>query len=70
MEAYEATRMVYLWLQTIDPEHASKVMGYFLLKDDSGDQEIFRLAFSHERVLQAMVLKVKKDLARFHFKKP
>ncbi|KAI5083117.1 hypothetical protein GOP47_0002860 [Adiantum capillus-veneris] len=61
MEAYEATRMVYSRLQKIDPEHASKVMGYLLLKDE-GDQELFRLAFSHESVLQAMVLKVKKEL--------
>eukprot|EP00250_Pteridium_aquilinum_P021706 c25201_g3_i2 orf=119-2359(+) len=61
MEAYEATRMVYSRLQAIDPDHASKVMGYLLLQDE-GDQELFRLAFSHDAVLQAMVLKVKKDL--------
>ncbi|KAI5060830.1 hypothetical protein GOP47_0023335 [Adiantum capillus-veneris] len=52
----------YMRLQTIDPEHASKVFGYLLLKDDSSDQELFQLAFSHESVLQAIVLTVKKEL--------
>lgn len=53
--------MVYSRLQAIDPDHASKVMGYLLLQDE-GDQELFRLAFSHDAVLQAIVLKVKKEL--------
>lgn len=61
MDTYEATRMVYSRLQAIDPDHASKVMGYLLLQDE-GDQELLRLAFSHDAVLQALVLKVKKEL--------
>ncbi|KAH7422189.1 hypothetical protein KP509_13G095300 [Ceratopteris richardii] len=61
METYEATRLVYSRLQAIDPECASKVIGYLLLKDE-GDQELVRLAFSHDSVLAATVTKVKKEL--------
>ena len=61
MDAYDATKVVYSRVQAMEPDHASKIMGYLLLQDE-GEQEMFRLAFSHDSILQAVVLKAKTEL--------
>lgn len=61
MDAYDATRMVYSRVQAMEPANVSKIMGYLLLQDQ-GEHEMFRLAFSHDAVLQALVSEAKKDL--------
>ena len=61
MDAYDATKVVYSRVQAMEPDHASKIMGYLLLQDE-GEQEMFRLAFSHDSILQAVILKSKAEL--------
>ncbi|KAJ7541294.1 hypothetical protein O6H91_10G052800 [Diphasiastrum complanatum] len=61
MEPYEATRIVYSRVQSMDPENVSKIMGCFLLQDN-GEEEMFRLARGSDLLLHSMVLKAKKEL--------
>ncbi|KAJ7294583.1 hypothetical protein O6H91_Y247300 [Diphasiastrum complanatum] len=61
MEAYEATRIVYSRVQSLDPENVSKIMGFCLLQDN-GEQEMFRLALGSDLLLHSMVMKAKKEL--------
>ncbi|KAL3814778.1 hypothetical protein ACJIZ3_016046 [Penstemon smallii] len=61
MDAYEATKIVFQRIQNLDPENASKIMG-FLLIQDHGDKEMIRLAFGPETSLHSVILKAKKDL--------
>ncbi|KAL9248354.1 hypothetical protein vseg_021685 [Gypsophila vaccaria] len=44
MEAYEASKTVYSRVQNIDPEHASKIMGYILLHHSPSDMLLFSSA--------------------------
>ncbi|WOL03881.1 hypothetical protein Cni_G12601 [Canna indica] len=61
MDSYEATRVVFSWIQSFDPENAAKVME-FLLIQDHGEKEMIRLAFGPETLLQSVVLKARKEL--------
>ncbi|KAM0953856.1 putative transcription factor C3H family [Dioscorea sansibarensis] len=61
MDANEATRVVFSRIQTLDPENASKIMG-FLLIQDNGDKEMIRLAFGPETLLHSIILKARKEL--------
>lgn len=61
MDAYDVTRMVYSRVQAIEPAYVSKIMGYLLLQD-RGEQEMFRLAFCHDALIQALVFKIKREL--------
>lgn len=61
MDAYEATRIVFSRIQSLEPENASKIIGYLLLQDH-GEQEMIRLAFSPDSLIQSMIIKAKKDL--------
>eukprot|EP00249_Psilotum_nudum_P023954 c29039_g1_i1 orf=1785-4043(+) len=61
MDAYEFTRIVYSRVQSLEPENVSKIMGFLLLQD-SGDQEMVRLAFGPDAFLQAVVSRAKKEL--------
>lgn len=56
MDGYEATRIVYSRLQTLDPENASKVMG-FLLIQDHGEKEMIRLAFGPDTLLHTLIVR-------------
>ncbi|KAI5077508.1 hypothetical protein GOP47_0007332 [Adiantum capillus-veneris] len=61
MDAYEVTRRVYSRVQALEPELASKIMGYLLLQDQ-GEQEMLKLAFAPDLQLQAVMNKAKQQL--------
>ncbi|XVF47328.1 hypothetical protein PTKIN_Ptkin03bG0100700 [Pterospermum kingtungense] len=61
MDSYEATRMVFSRIQNLDPENASKIMGYLLIQDH-GEKEMIRLAFGPEAVIHSLILKAKTHL--------
>ncbi|KAJ0979154.1 hypothetical protein J5N97_014628 [Dioscorea zingiberensis] len=61
MDANEATRVVFSRIQALDPENASKIMG-FLLIQDNGDKEMIRLAFGPETLLHSIIFKARKEL--------
>lgn len=60
MEAYEATRAVFSRVQSIDPENASKIMGYFLLHH--GEKDMIRFAYGPETLIISIVNRAKTDL--------
>ncbi|KAE8678855.1 hypothetical protein F3Y22_tig00111402pilonHSYRG00374 [Hibiscus syriacus] len=61
MESYDATRMVFSRIQNLDPENASKIMGYLLIQDH-GEKEMIRLAFGPEALIHSLILKAKTHL--------
>lgn len=61
MDSYEATRMVFSRIQNLDPENASKIIGYLLLQDH-GDKEMIRLAFGPEALIHSLIFKAKTHL--------
>ncbi|XP_073063684.1 zinc finger CCCH domain-containing protein 53-like isoform X2 [Primulina eburnea] len=61
MDAYEATKAVMSRIQTLDPENASKIMGYILLQDQ-GEKEMIRLAFGPEALLTSCIKQAKSFL--------
>ncbi|KAK4356502.1 hypothetical protein RND71_025473 [Anisodus tanguticus] len=58
MDAYEATKIVLSRIQNLDPENASKIMGYILIQDQ-GDKEMIRLAFGPETHLISLINQAK-----------
>lgn len=65
MDACEATRVVFSRIQSLDPEHAAKIMGLLLIQDH-GEKEMIRLAFGPESLLHSVVLRARKDLGLIH----
>ncbi|XVE59965.1 hypothetical protein DITRI_Ditri05aG0088600 [Diplodiscus trichospermus] len=61
MDSYEATRIVFSKIQNLDPENASKIMGYLLIQDH-GEKEMIRLAFGPEALIHCLILKAKTHL--------
>ncbi|KAK3205222.1 hypothetical protein Dsin_019268 [Dipteronia sinensis] len=61
MDSYEATRMVFSRIQSLDPENASKIMGYLLIQDH-GEKEMIRLAFGPENLIHSLIFKAKTHL--------
>ncbi|KAL3621998.1 hypothetical protein CASFOL_034194 [Castilleja foliolosa] len=61
MDAYEATKAVMSRIQTLDPDNASKIMGYILIQDQ-GDKEMIRLAFSPDALLLSYINQAKARL--------
>ncbi|XP_073278037.1 zinc finger CCCH domain-containing protein 53 [Primulina huaijiensis] len=61
MEPYEATKIVFQRIQSLDPENASKIMGVLLIQDH-GEKEMIRLAFGPEYLLHSVVLRARKEL--------
>ncbi|KAK8515657.1 hypothetical protein V6N13_139373 [Hibiscus sabdariffa] len=61
MDSYEATGMVFSRIQNLDPENASKIMGYLLIQDH-GEKEMIRLAFGPEALIHSLILKAKTHL--------
>ncbi|KAA8520196.1 hypothetical protein F0562_014452 [Nyssa sinensis] len=49
------------WIQNLDPENASKIIGRLLIQDH-GDKEMIRLAFGPESLVHSVILKVRKEL--------
>ncbi|KAK6164112.1 hypothetical protein DH2020_000976 [Rehmannia glutinosa] len=58
MDTYEATKVVMSRIQSLDPENASKIMGYILLQDQ-GEKEMIRLAFGPEALLHSYINQAK-----------
>ncbi|XP_024995301.1 zinc finger CCCH domain-containing protein 22-like isoform X1 [Cynara cardunculus var. scolymus] len=58
MDTIEATKMVMSRIQNIDPENASKIMGYILIQDQ-GENEMIRLAFGPENLLASVIKQAK-----------
>ncbi|XP_039032743.1 zinc finger CCCH domain-containing protein 23-like [Hibiscus syriacus] len=61
MDLYEATRIVLSRIQSLDPDNASKIMGYLLIQDH-GEKEMIRLAFGPEAHIHSLILKAKTHL--------
>ncbi|KAJ8449437.1 hypothetical protein Cgig2_002234 [Carnegiea gigantea] len=60
MEAYEASRAVFSRVQSVDPENASKIMGYILLHH--GEKDMIRFAYGPETLIVSIVNRAKTDL--------
>ncbi|GER55046.1 RNA-binding (RRM/RBD/RNP motifs) family protein [Striga asiatica] len=58
MDTYEATKVVMSRIQALDPDNASKIMGFVLLQD-LGEKEMIRLAFGPEALLQSHISRAK-----------
>ncbi|XWS28325.1 hypothetical protein CRYUN_Cryun25bG0058700 [Craigia yunnanensis] len=61
MDSYEATRIVFSRIQNLDPENASKIMGYLLIQDH-GEKEMICLAFGPQALICSLILKAKTHL--------
>ncbi|KAM7264108.1 hypothetical protein ACFE04_001791 [Oxalis oulophora] len=61
MDSYEATKIVFSRIQSLDPENASKIMGLLLIQDH-GEKEMIRLAFGTEALVQSVIAKSRKEL--------
>ncbi|KAK1429511.1 hypothetical protein QVD17_11720 [Tagetes erecta] len=61
MDTVEATNMVLSRILKLDPENASKIMGYILIQDQ-GANEIIRLAFGPENLLVSVIKQAKSFL--------
>ncbi|KAJ0452002.1 putative RNA recognition motif domain, nucleotide-binding alpha-beta plait domain superfamily [Helianthus annuus] len=61
MDTIEATKMVMSRIKTIDPQDASKIMGYLLIQHPS-EHEIIRLAFGPENFLLSVIKQAKSFL--------
>ncbi|XP_059077374.1 zinc finger CCCH domain-containing protein 18-like isoform X1 [Cryptomeria japonica] len=61
MDAYGAVRIVYTRIRSLEPENVSEIIGYLLMQD-LGDQEMIRLAFGPNALLQSMISKAKEKL--------
>ncbi|KAK4441436.1 Zinc finger CCCH domain-containing protein 53 [Sesamum alatum] len=61
MDAYEATKLVLSRIQSLDPENASRIMGYILIQEQ-GEEEMIRLAFGPESLLLSHINQAKTRL--------
>ncbi|EXB52101.1 hypothetical protein L484_024651 [Morus notabilis] len=62
MDSYEASRTIFSRIQSLEPENATKIMGYLLIQDN-GEKEMIRLAFGLESLLHNLIIKAKTHLA-------
>ncbi|GMP66602.1 hypothetical protein CsSME_00026895 [Camellia sinensis var. sinensis] len=61
MDLPESTKVVYDRIQKLEPENASKILGYLLIQDH-GDRDMIRLVFSPDKLLHSLINKAKTDL--------
>ncbi|KAG1365576.1 hypothetical protein COCNU_12G005760 [Cocos nucifera] len=61
MDAYEATRIVFSRIQSLDQENASKIMGLLLIQDHS-EKEMIRLALGPAALVHSVILQARKEL--------
>ena len=61
MDLYDTTNVLFTKIKSLDPENASKIMGYILIQD-LADRDLMRLAFGSETLLQSLVFKAKAHL--------
>uniref|UniRef100_A0A5B7B5H5 Putative zinc finger CCCH domain-containing protein 18-like isoform X2 n=1 Tax=Davidia involucrata TaxID=16924 RepID=A0A5B7B5H5_DAVIN len=61
MDLFEASRVLYSRIQMLEPENVTKkIVGYLLLQDN--DQEMLRLAFGPDQLIQNLIHKAKIEL--------
>ncbi|KAE8728387.1 Nucleic acid binding protein, putative isoform 2 [Hibiscus syriacus] len=58
MDLHDTTNVLFSKIKSLDPENASKIMGYILIQD-LADRDLLRLAFGPETLLQFLVFKAK-----------
>ncbi|XP_059661199.1 zinc finger CCCH domain-containing protein 18-like isoform X3 [Cornus florida] len=58
MDFVESTKVVYSRIQKLEPENASKIVGYLLLQNH-GERDMIRLAFSPDNVIHSLINKAK-----------
>ncbi|PPD82452.1 hypothetical protein GOBAR_DD20608 [Gossypium barbadense] len=61
MDLCDTTNILFSKIKVLDPENASKIMGYILIQD-LADMDLLRLAFGPETLLQSLVFKAKAHL--------
>ncbi|KAL0733008.1 hypothetical protein Bca4012_009218 [Brassica carinata] len=64
MNFTEAMNVVHNRIQQLEPENASKIIGYLLLMQEHGDRDMIRLAFCPDSVMCSMINFVKCELAK------
>ncbi|KAK8542913.1 hypothetical protein V6N13_136536 [Hibiscus sabdariffa] len=69
MDSYEAKRIVFSRIQSLDPENASENMVYLPIQDH-GEKEMMRLAFGPEVHIHSLILKAKTHLGRLSVSNP
>ncbi|CAN7048539.1 unnamed protein product [Brassica oleracea var. botrytis] len=63
MNFTESMNVVHSRIQQLEPENASKIIGYLLMQDH-GDLDMIRLAFCPDSVMHSMINFVKYELAK------
>lgn len=58
MDTYEITNILLTKLKSLDPENASRIMGFILIQDPS-EKDLLLLAFGPETLLQNVIFKAK-----------
>ncbi|KAF9665637.1 hypothetical protein SADUNF_Sadunf16G0143700 [Salix dunnii] len=58
MDTYEITSILLTKLKSLDPENASRIMGFILIQDPT-ENDLLRLAFGPETLLRNVVFKAK-----------
>ncbi|XP_031401356.1 zinc finger CCCH domain-containing protein 55 [Punica granatum] len=61
MDANEATSIVLSKIKGIDPDNATKIMGYLLIQDLS-EKDLIRIALGPETMLHSLIIKAKSQL--------
>uniref|UniRef100_A0A803R5T2 C3H1-type domain-containing protein n=1 Tax=Cannabis sativa TaxID=3483 RepID=A0A803R5T2_CANSA len=61
MASYEATNVIFTKVKNLDPENASKIIGYILIQD-LAEKDLVRLAFGPDNLLHSLVVRAKIQL--------
>ncbi|KAG7634210.1 Zinc finger CCCH-type superfamily [Arabidopsis suecica] len=64
MNFTEAMNVAHNRIHQLEPENASKIIGYLLLMQDQNDRDMIRLAFCPDSVMRSMINCVKCELAK------
>ncbi|PON59099.1 Splicing factor-like protein [Parasponia andersonii] len=58
MASYEATNIIFTKVKNLDPENATKIIGYILIQD-LAEKDLVRLAFGPDSLLHSLVIRAK-----------
>ncbi|XP_077221955.1 zinc finger CCCH domain-containing protein 18-like isoform X2 [Tasmannia lanceolata] len=61
MDFSESTKIVFNRIQSLEPEHVTKIIGFLLLQDH-GDREMIRLAFGPDSLIHSLINRAKTEL--------
>lgn len=61
MDEFDATSILFNRIKSIDPDNASKIMGYILIQDVK-ERDLLRLASGPETLMQALIFRAKSQL--------